>query len=563
MVGAGARAHFDEHQRARRFAHDQVDLAATRARARAPPDNCGRRGRAPGAAGTPVQALRLDRPSTLLEIGPAALNIDAQQLKQAAALAAGAQQYPSPALYLVATPIGNLADLSLRALHVLDARRRRRLRGQPRHRRPAAPPGHRQAADRLARTQRTPGGAGRIWRGLARGNRWPTPAMPARRRCRTRAPHWSASWSRPGIVWFRFRAPAAWLRRSASPGTSAGQGFRFAGFVPSKGVERDKAVHAACSDPGTLVWFEAPHRIENIGRRAGCCCPAATPHRVPRIDQAVRNRCHDVGPRVPGLAGRRCRIVCAASSCLVLHALAPVAQADAMPADDDEDARCAAVRVAGQASGGTGRAHHRGAAQRPVPVGARATRRRAPLTRRAPGRALQVNGTIVDRDVGAPCRGWRLPSMRGRSPAMTASSALALLWAGLIAVCSRATRSAKSAHCAAGQAAQTARTVRGSYNRPHDFTRTHHRAAGIGAAIASGPVRPGRGEAAARRWPRSAPIASTIAICTSRSRATKAGAWKKASSRAAVSASTRALACGRSSARRRRSPTPTTSRRPR
>jgi 16S rRNA (cytidine1402-2'-O)-methyltransferase len=60
-------------------------------------------------------------------------------------------------------------------------------------------------------------------------------------------------------------------------GDAAGEDFRFCGFVPSKGAARQQAVAAACADPGTQVWLEAPHRIVDL---AGLWAGAAGARRV-------------------------------------------------------------------------------------------------------------------------------------------------------------------------------------------------------------------------------------------------------------------------------------------
>jgi len=188
------------------------------------------------------------------------LNIDAVQWKQTAAAAAGAQDYPAPALYMVSTPIGNLADLSLRALHVLglvdlvaceDSRVTRRLLrhfGLDKPLLALHQHNEREAAEEVLR--RLQAGAR-----VAYASDAGTPAV-----------------SDPGAALVQ-AAAAAGFRIVPIPGASsvtaalsvagdvAASGCRFCGFAPPKGAARQSAWDAACADPGAQVWLEAPHRI--------------------------------------------------------------------------------------------------------------------------------------------------------------------------------------------------------------------------------------------------------------------------------------------------------------
>lgn len=193
-------------------------------------------------------------------------------MRQAAAAAAGDQQYPTSALYVVATPIGNLADLSLRAIHVLDtvdaiACEDRRVTGLLlRHLGIARPlitlheHNERSAAQevvaRLTQGQR-----------VAYASDAGTPAVsdPGARLV--------AAVADAGFRVLPIPGASSALAAISVAGDIRAQGFRVCGFVPSKGKPRTDAIQAACADPALQAWFEAPHRIATLAAELALRAP--------------------------------------------------------------------------------------------------------------------------------------------------------------------------------------------------------------------------------------------------------------------------------------------------
>jgi 16S rRNA (cytidine1402-2'-O)-methyltransferase len=193
---------------------------------------------------------------------------------QVAATAAGAQHYPAGALYVVATPIGNLADITLRAIHVLalvDAVACE----DTRHSGPLLRQLGIDAKALLAVHEHNEreAAAGVLLR-LARGERVAyvsdagTPAI-----------------SDPGAALVA-AVQAAGYRAVPIPGASSaaaalsvagdalGGPFTFVGFLPPRSGERGLAVKRLAADPHTQVLFEAPHRIEALAAALGEACGA-------------------------------------------------------------------------------------------------------------------------------------------------------------------------------------------------------------------------------------------------------------------------------------------------
>ena len=193
----------------------------------------------------------------------------------AARAAAGMQHYPEATLYVVATPIGNLADISLRALYVLQLVNAIACEDK-RHTQPLL---RQYGIDKplLAVHQHNEAeAAGLVVERLQRGERVAyvsdagTPAVSdpgARLVAAVRAAGLKVM-PLPGASSVTTVLSAAGVTR-AEGSAESGTSFVFAGFLPSKAGERDQAIALLQADPRATVILEAPHRIEALARALG------------------------------------------------------------------------------------------------------------------------------------------------------------------------------------------------------------------------------------------------------------------------------------------------------
>jgi 16S rRNA (cytidine1402-2'-O)-methyltransferase len=189
---------------------------------------------------------------------------DQSLLRQAAAAAAGGQQYPAATLYLVATPIGNLADLSLRAIHALSL------------------------VDALACEDTRQGGSLLRHLGLHKplvavhqhnereGSAAVITRLAAGERVAYASDAGTPAISDPGAVLVQevvaagyrvlpLPGPSSAVTALSVAGDTAATSFAFAGFLPTKSGERRTALQGVLAIEGqSQVVFEAPHRIVEL-----------------------------------------------------------------------------------------------------------------------------------------------------------------------------------------------------------------------------------------------------------------------------------------------------------
>lgn len=185
---------------------------------------------------------------------------------------AAPQTYPQGALYVLATPIGNLADISLRALHVLqlvdaiaceDTRHTQAMLRSYGLERP-----HHQL---LAVHQHNEAEAAQhVIARLQQGQRiayvsdagTPGVSDPGARLCAALQQAGLRSIPLPGASSITSALSVA----GCVPPGAGDHGFVFAGFLPTKAAERQARVAALVHEPRCTVLLEAPHRIHDLAQ---------------------------------------------------------------------------------------------------------------------------------------------------------------------------------------------------------------------------------------------------------------------------------------------------------
>lgn len=184
---------------------------------------------------------------------------------ESARAAAGSQNHPTPALYMVATPVGNLADIGLRALHILqiadvvaceDTRHSGALLRQ-----------YGLQKELLALHQHNEYSASQtVLDKLGNGKRvvyisdagTPGISDPGGVLCRVVREQGYPVIPIPGA------SSVSTLLSVAGCDTSAG--YVFKGFLPSRGKARTTALQNMLAYDVPVVFFEAPHRIAQLAK---------------------------------------------------------------------------------------------------------------------------------------------------------------------------------------------------------------------------------------------------------------------------------------------------------
>lgn len=204
---------------------------------------------------------------------------------------------------MVATPIGNLADISLRALHVLqrvdaiaceDTRHTQGLlRSYGLER-----PGHQLLA--VHQHNEAEAAAGIIAR-LQQGQRiayvsdagTPGVSDPGARLCAAVAAAGLRTMPLPGASSI---TSALSVAGCVPPGQTEG-GFVFAGFLPTKNAERQATVHKLAAEPRCTVLLEAPHRIQDLAKALAVLGPRTVTlarEITKQFEQISTHAAHDV-----------------------------------------------------------------------------------------------------------------------------------------------------------------------------------------------------------------------------------------------------------------------------